>query len=94
MNDTTKHGNDRTTRETLMSENQIQEASQKITDSKVETVRLTVTFEMPVEWMLEDNPEATLADAVEALRESAHENASDEIDAIEVEYVDADGNVL
>jgi hypothetical protein len=94
MNDTTKHGNDTTTRETLMSENQIQEASQKITDSKVETVRLTVTFEMPVEWMLEGNPEATLADAVEALRESAHENASDEIDAIEVEYVDADGNVL
>jgi hypothetical protein len=77
-----------------MSENQIQEASQKIAESQVETVRLTVTFEMPVEWMLEGDPEATLADAVDALRASAHENTGDEIDAGEVEYLDANGNVL
>jgi hypothetical protein len=77
-----------------MSENTKYQLEDKIADTNIETVRLTITFELPVEWLTEDNPEATFEDALEYIRENAHANASDEIDATFVEFVDADGNVL
>lgn len=78
----------------IMSENTKYQLEDKIADTNISSLRLTIKFELPAEWLTEDASGATIAEAIDWIRENAHANASDEIDATFVEFVDADGNVL
>lgn len=77
-----------------MSENAKYQLEDKIADTNIDSVRLTITFELPAEWLTEDASGATIAEAIDWIRENAHANAHDEIDGTFVEFIDAEGNVL